>query len=219
MKQDSLAHAFRGGKLMATGLDWAMAAAGAYFLLAYLAVRDPGAVAWMLPLPFFPIAVAAAGSRRAVWVRSTPSAAQRHRARAAVLTLAVPPLIDLACRAAGLQPALAPLRTDLTLACSSTLALLAAMRLRVTARPEDGALEGAGESRTEPREYLQFASGVAHELNNPLMAVAGWTELTMRRGAAEPRLRQLLEATDAAAATVRRLHRLVRSEGGPEGAP
>ena len=53
--------------------------------------------------------------------------------------------------------------------------------------------------------FFQFAAGVAHQLNNPLMAVAGWAELALRRGAPEPALERVLEATGAAAAAVARL--------------
>src|SRR5207249_1573232 len=60
---------------------------------------------------------------------------ERRRARLAVLVLAVPPLIDIACRVAGLQPALAAPRTELTLACCPTLSLLLALRRRHAARP------------------------------------------------------------------------------------
>jgi signal transduction histidine kinase len=176
-------------------------------------VYNPWDVGWMLP--FFPMAAAAVGPRGAMWVRSSWSDARdRRRARLAVLVLAVPPLIDLACRAAGLQPALAGQRTELTLACCSTLALLVALRVRQTARPAEPPVAEPAEPRSpygEPLEYLQFASGVAHELNNPFMAVAGWAELTLRRGAPEPALRELLEATSKAAATVGRLQQLARS--------
>jgi signal transduction histidine kinase len=57
---------------------------------------------------------------------------------------------------------------------------------------------------------------VAHELNNPLMAVAGWAELAVRRGAPEPELRALVDATARTADAVARLQLLVRSGRGPE---
>jgi signal transduction histidine kinase len=186
-------------------------------------VYNPWDVAWMLP--FFPIAVAAVGSRGTVWGRASGSAAgDRRRARLAVFVLAVPPLIDLACRAAGLQPELAGQRTDLTLACCSTLALLVALRVRETARPPASrSLADPADARRaygEPSEYLQLASGVAHELNNPLMAVAGWAELSLRKGGPAPPLLSLIEATAKAAATVGRLQQLVGSEPrDPEASP
>lgn len=217
-------------------LEWVMAAVGGYFLVMYFAILprsdarypwflvftvqealpgyNPWDVAWILL--FFSIAAAALGSRGEVWVRSSGSeAGDRRRARRAVFALAVPPLIDLACRAAGLQPALAAQRTDLTLACFSTLSLLVALRVRQAARPaaarERPEPVEAGGAHAEPSDYLEFASGVAHELNNPLMAVAGWAELARRRGAPEPPLQALGEATAAAAAAVERLQQLVRS--------
>src|SRR6185369_754203 len=89
-------------------------------------VYDPWDLAWMLP--FLPIAAAAARPCGPVWVGVTGSpAGERRRARLAVLVLAVPPLIDIACRAAGLQPGLAAQRTELTLACGSILSLLVAL--------------------------------------------------------------------------------------------
>jgi signal transduction histidine kinase len=216
-------------------LEWVMAAVGGYFLVMYFAVlpRSDARYAWFLvtiqeALPgynpwnvawillFFSIAAAALGPTGEVWVRpSWSEAGDRRRARLAVLALAVPPLIDLACRAAGGQPALAAPRTDLTLACFSTLSLLVALRVRQAARPaaarERPEPVEAGGAHAEPSDYLEFASGVAHELNNPLMAVAGWAELARRRGAPEPPLQALGEATAAAAAAVARLQQLVRS--------
>lgn len=219
-------------------LEWVMAALGGYFLVMYFAILprsdagypwflitvqearpgySPWDLAWMML--FFSIAAAALGSRGAVWVRSSWSAAgDRRRARLAVIALAVPPLIDLTCRAAGLQPALAAQRTDLTLACFATLSLLVALRVRQAARPaarERLEPVEAGGPYAGPSDYLEFASGVAHELNNPLMAVAGWAELARRRGAPEPRLQALGEATTAAAAAVARLQQLVRSGRAP----
>jgi len=239
MKRDSLAHGFGGGKVHAAGrpplpsavrsaiVEWVMVALGGYFLVAYFAilprsvahdVYDPWDLALMLP--FVLIVAAAFRPLGAVWARSTRSeAGDRRRACLAVLVLAVPPLIDIACRLAGLQPALAGQRTELTLACCSTLSLLVALRVRQASRPPAGRDAEAAEVRTsvgEPSEYLQFASGVAHELNNPLMAVAGWAELAVRRGAPEPELRALVDATARTADAVARLQLLVRSGRGPE---
>jgi signal transduction histidine kinase len=238
MKRDSLAHGFGGGKVLAAGrpplpravrsaiVEWVMAALGGYFLVAYFVilprsdaqVYGPWDLALMLPLVL--IAGAALRPLGAVWARSTRSEARdRRRARLAVLVLAVPPLIDIACRLAGLQPALAGQRTELTLACCAMLSLLVALRVRQASRPPAARDAEAAEVRTsvgEPSEYLQFASGVAHELNNPLMAVAGWAELAVRRGAPEPELRALVDATARTADAVARLQLLVRSGRGPD---
>ena len=64
---------------------------------------------------------------------------------------------------------------------------------------------------------LQFASGVAHELNNPLMAVAGHAELALKKGAHEESVGQLAEAARRAAEVVARLQRITDSsqETGP----
>ena len=182
-------------------------------------VYNPWDLAWMLP--FLPIIVAALAPGGPGWVGANWSpASERRRARLAVLVLAVPPLIDIACRVAGLQPALAAQRTELTLACCSTLSLLLALRVRQAARPspapDASASNDARASLGETSAYLWFASGVAHELNNPLMAVAGWAELAQRRGEPEPALQRVLEATTTAAAAVGRLQQLVRSSRDPE---
>jgi hypothetical protein len=181
-------------------------------------VYNPWDLAWVLP--WIPVAAAALGPSGPVWVRSSWSpAGDRRRARLAVLTLAVPPVIDIACRVAGLQPALAGQRTELTLACSSTLSLLMALRLLRAERPSaarDAAEPSGPAGAGEPSAYLQFAAGVAHELNNPLMTVAGWAELAQRRGAREPALDRVLDATTAAAAAVARLQQLVRSGREPQ---
>jgi len=205
-----LAFGLCAGALFSLRPDW-LCAQGRY------EVYNPWDVAWTLP--FFPMAAAALGPRGAVWVRAPGSAAAgRGRGRLAVLALAGPPLIDLACRAAGLQPALAAQRTELTLACSAMLSLLLALRVRPPRPRAEVEAADAGEARAprgEPSAYLQFVSGVAHELNNPLMAVAGWAELTLGRGTAEPAVRALLDATSTAAGVVARLQQLVRS-GSPE---
>ena len=146
-------------------------------------------------------------------------AGDRHRARLAVISLALPPVIDVACRVAGLQPALAGPRTELTLACSSILSLLMALRLLQEERSSAARAASALSERRaagEPSGFLQFAAGVAHELNNPLMAVAGWAELAQRRDGPEPALERVLEATAAAAAAVARLQQLVDSGREPE---
>jgi signal transduction histidine kinase len=182
-------------------------------------VYQPWDRAWMLP--FLPITVAALAPGGPGWVGSSWSpASERRRARLAVLVLAVPPLIDIACRVAGLQPALAGQRTELTLACCSTLSLLVALRVRQAARPSPApdvpASSDARAALGETSAYLRFASGVAHELNNPLMAVAGWAELAQRRGEPDPALERVLEATATAATAVGRLQQLVRSSRDPE---
>lgn len=185
-------------------------------------VYQPWDLAWMLP--FLPITVAALAPGAPGWVGSSWSTAgERRRARLAVLVLAAPPLIDIACRVTGLQPALAGQRTELTLACGSILSLLVALRVRQAARPSPVLdVSEAGDARAalgETSAYLRFASGVAHELNNPLMAVVGWAELAQRREGPQPELQRVLDATATAAATVARLQQVVRSSREPGAAP
>jgi len=153
--------------------------------------------------------------RGRAWVRtSSARTADRRRARLAVLAVAVPPLVDLATRAAGGPASLADQRSHLAVACSAVLSLLVAVRVHRATRPAPhrDSLE-AWEARRplgEPTEYLQFASGVAHELNNPLTAVAGWAELARGEGMPEKPVAELLEATRAAAQIVNRLQRISR---------
>jgi signal transduction histidine kinase len=49
---------------------------------------------------------------------------------------------------------------------------------------------------------------VSHELNNPLMAVAGWAEVVQSRGEADPSVARHLEAAREAAGAVSRLQRV-----------
>ena len=109
---------------------------------------------------------------------------------------------------------------ELILACSSTLAFLVALRLLQeelsSAARDASALSELRAAPGEPSGFLQFAAGVAHQLNNPLMAVAGWAELAQRRGAPEPALERVLEATAAAAEAVVRLQQLVDGGRDPE---
>ena len=202
-----LALALCGGAILSLWPTW-LYSQGRYH------VYNPWDLAWMLP--FLPIAAAALGPRGPVWVGSSWSpAGERRRARLAVLVLAALPLIDIACRVAGLQPALAGPRTELTVACCSTLSLLVALRVRQAARPAPAPDSSeAHETRLalgESSSYLRFASGVAHELNNPLMAVAGWAELAQRQRSPEPALQRVMDATANAAAVVARLQQLVQS--------
>src|SRR5256885_5586929 len=98
-------------------------------------------------------------------------AGDHHRTRLAVISLAFAPVIDIACRVVGLQPALAGPRTELTLACSSILSLLMGLWLlqqeRSSAARDAAALSEVRAAAVEPSGFLQFAAGVAHELNNP----------------------------------------------------
>jgi hypothetical protein len=93
-------------------------------------------------------------------------------------------------------------RTLLALSAFAVLALLAGLRLRGDARASVGALAPVGVAPS--RELLRLATGTAHELNNPLMAVAVASELAVARGGAEAPLRALQEAVHATAGAIRR---------------
>jgi signal transduction histidine kinase len=170
---------------------------------------------WTLPLVGLAAAAQlapAAGWLRAPWV-TAPAAARPMIA----LAVAVPPLVDLAARALGGMPAgLGAQRTQLALGAAAAIALVAAARMRGTAPAPPLPAADADEARValgEPNPYLQFTSGVAHELNNPLTAVSGWAELSLHEGADAEALRGLVSATRAAAEVVQQLQRATRAAG------
>ncbi|HEX6737552.1 MAG TPA: histidine kinase dimerization/phospho-acceptor domain-containing protein [Vicinamibacteria bacterium] len=137
-------------------------------------------------------------------------------ARLAVAAVALPPLVDLLTRGLGLAPQLADARSEVTLMATPLLAVLAALRLRLVAGAAPPAPFAADSPEVRaalgvPSECLQFASGVAHELNNPLMAVVGWAELALRRGGDAPAVRQLMDAAHRAAEVVQRLQQIAQA--------
>jgi signal transduction histidine kinase len=196
-----LAAGFLGGALVDVPANWA-AVHGRFGFL--------GPLDLALMLPLVAIASAALCPRATSWVQpAAVAAAGRGRARAAALAVAVPPCLDLAMRAFGVQPVLAGTRSLLVLLTSAALSLLVALRVR-----HSGPLalpHAEAPHKGEPSEFLQFASGAAHELNNPLMAIAGWAELSLRRGVPAEPLQELLASTRATADAVERLQRLARS--------
>jgi signal transduction histidine kinase len=177
----------------------------------------PYHVMWMFPM--LGLAAAALCPRGPVWVRAVAPErrSDRGRARLAVAAVALPPLVDLAARALGLAPELADTRSEATLVAIPLLAVLAALRLRLVSAappPAGGFAVDSPEVRAAlgvPSECLQFASGVAHELNNPLMAVVGWAELSLRRDGDAPAVRQLMDAAHHAAEVVQRLQRIAQA--------
>jgi hypothetical protein len=200
-----------GGQIIGVVVGWRYAE-GPYPLW------NPLDVNWMLP--YLGLAAAAApGARGAIWVRAAESSAgDRGRSDLALAALALPPVVDLVTRALGLDPELALARSQLTLLTSATLTLLLALRLdaqeQAPARAEPADTAEAREAAGEPSEPLQLASGAAHELNNPLMAVAGWAELAQHRAGADAEpINELLLSTRRAADAVSRLQKLVRSSG------
>jgi signal transduction histidine kinase len=179
-------------------------------------VYSPWDIAWVLPV--MAVAVAARTAPASGWLRAPwPSAPIDTAPPLAAAAAAVPPLVDLLARAAGSTPAaLAGPRTWLALGATALLAALAAVRARQATGEGPRASTDADEARTalgEPDEYLQFASGVAHELNNPLTAVSGWAELALHAGGDPAPLNELMDATRKGAEAVLELQRTTRSAG------
>ena len=122
----------------------------------------------------------------------------------------LPLLVDLGARVVREYPAaLAEARLEVALAATGILLVLAAIRVRGTSAVRFG--DGAPSSASGSSEYVHFATGIAHELNNPLMAVGGWAELALRKSEPRESLEALLAATQRAAQSVRRLQQLGRA--------
>jgi signal transduction histidine kinase len=168
---------------------------------------------WLLPS--LAIGAASLCSRGAVGLR--PHAApDGGRAWMAIAAVGLPPAVDLLMRALAWQPQLAEARSNLTLLTAALLFALVSGRLRRGAlaglppAPTPASAPGGADPGSEPSEFLQLASGVAHELNNPLMAVAGWAELAGRREGSPRVIEELLAAVRRAADGVARLQSLAR---------
>ena len=170
---------------------------------------------WAFPMVGF--AAASVCARGPAWVRAAAPErwSDRSRARLAVAAVALPPLVDLGMRLLGVSPELADARSEITLLATPLLAVLAALRLRLVALPPPPAYAlDSPEVRAAlgvPSECLQFASGVAHELNNPLMAVVGWAELALRREGPIPAVRELMDSAHRAAEVVQRLQKIAQA--------
>jgi hypothetical protein len=194
-----------GGALVLNALGSWLGPKGVVFL-----IFTPHDAVWMLP--FVGIAAAATCARGPFWAGIT-HAPGRGRGWLAASALVLPPLLDLSARALGWQPELAAERSAATLVAVVLLSLLLAWRLR--AAPAEGLTPGeladGPAARAARTAHLAFASGVAHELNNPLMAVAGWAEVVQARGEANPSVARLLEAARAAADAVGRLQKVVQA--------
>ena len=158
-------------------------------------------LAWMVP--FWSVAAAARIHTDAPWLVQTPkTSAVGRRTRFATVAVMAPPLIDLGARALRF-PGDADARSVLALAASALLALLVGLRLREGVR-EGGRPPAVPQRDDGSPELRRLASGTAHELNNPLMAVVVAAELALARGGAEAPLRALQQAVHDAAAAVRR---------------
>lgn len=178
--------------------------------------RDPLGpidVAWVLPL--WGVFAAAAVRTTESWLTAGPGERVERRSRAAAAALAVPPFVDLLARALRM-PGDAEARTILALATAAALALFAGLRLRRSTRERVLPVSEEGRAEGSP-DLMRLASGTAHELNNPFMAVALAAELAVARGGDEAPLRALQQSVHDAAAAVRRFQLLAASRGpGPE---
>ncbi len=194
-----------GGALLLNAIGNWLGPRGGLFL-----IFNPRDAVWMLP--FVGIAAAATCARGPFWAGIT-HAPGRGRGWLAASAIVLPPLLDLSARAIGWQPELAAQRSQATLVAVILMSLLLAWRLR--AAPADAVtpaeLADGPAARAARTAHLAFASGVAHELNNPLMAVAGWAEVVQVRGEAHPSVGRLVEAARAAADAVGRLQRVVQA--------
>ena len=167
-------------------------------------------VDWVLIL--LALATAATAERGKAWVPGRDDADATSRRGwwmpAAVL---LPLLVDLGARLVQEYPAaLAEARLEVALAATGILLALTAIRVR-GASPARFGEDGAPPSTSGSSEYVHFATGIAHELNNPLMAVGGWAELALRKSEPRESLEALLAATQRAAQSVRRLQQLGRA--------
>jgi signal transduction histidine kinase len=178
-------------------------------------VYSPWEAFWVLPL--VGVAAAARLAPAAGWLRAPWVAVSAAPRPAIALAVAAPALIDLMARLLVTAPIrLGAQRTELALFASAAIALVAAARMRGVGPAPPLPAADADEARValgEPHPYLQFTSGVAHELNNPLTAVSGWAELALKGEPGEEPLRDLLSATREAADVVQQLQRATRSAG------
>ncbi len=178
---------------------------------------SPANVDWVITL--LALALAATADRGRAWVpgrEESEAAPRRGWVMAAVVML--PLAVDLVTRATGAHPALAEARSVVALAVTGVLLALMAVRVRGTPGASSDNEAAASGAIEESSEYVHFATGVAHELNNPLMAVGGWAELALRKSEPRESLEVLLAATQRATQAVRRLQQLGRAAEAPVGA-
>jgi len=180
---------------------------------------SPANVDWILTL--VAIAAAACVDRGPAWVPAREEAEPAlRRGWVMAATVVLPVAVDLVTRLLGAHPALAAQRAHVALAATGVLLALTALRVRrpppaVADSPEAAAPPSAEGSS----HYVHFATGVAHEMNNPLMAVGGWAELALRKTQPRESLESLLAATRRATQAVQRLQQLGRAaEPAPQSA-
>ena len=157
-------------------------------------------MAWTLP--DWGVVAAARVRTTASWLVQPSRARGLLRTRCAALAVAIPPLVELGARALSLQGE-SSARSLLTLAASAILAMLVALRLRPPESPSAAPFPDSVDDDGLP-ELRRLATGTAHEVNNPLMAVVVAAELALARGGDEAPLRALQEAAHGAATAVRR---------------
>jgi len=204
-------------RILAAGLAAGAAAGSIEFARAAPGPQGSvGSIHWVVIL--LALATAATVERGPAWALGRDEAEATSRRGwlmpAAVMT---PLLVDLAARLAqGYPAAIAEVRFEIALAATGILLSLTAIRVRgaSAARFREAPTSTAGSS-----EYVHFATGIAHELNNPLMAVGGWAELALRKSEPRESLEALLAATQRAAQSVRRLQQLGRAAEPAEPSP
>jgi hypothetical protein len=161
------------------------------------------AASWAPVLVF--LAVAGLEPVEAFWIGSTRG--ERPDASAgklAIFLIALPPLVDGTVRGLSAPAAGAAVRSQLAMAATVLLALLAAARVRL-GRAATRAVEAASPvpGDEESGRFLGFAAGVAHQVNNRLNIVSGWCQVAIRkregeRAALDELMAAVREASDAA---------------------
>jgi hypothetical protein len=176
------------------------------------------AASWAPVLVF--VAVAALEPAAGVWIAGAQSErVDQSVGRLAVFLVAFPPLIDGGVRSLSAGAAGGSVRSQLAMAATVLLALLAAARVRL-GRAATRAAETPSDvpSDEESGRFLAFAAGVAHQVNNRLNIVAGWSQVAVRRGegdraALDALMAAVREASDAAG-QFQRLAAMRRDEEG-----
>ncbi|HEX6739864.1 MAG TPA: hypothetical protein VF310_16420 [Vicinamibacteria bacterium] len=170
----------------------------------------PAHAAWATPyLAWSPVLVflALAGLEPAegMWIATTRELGNMPIGRMAVFLVALPALADVVMQALQHGAPGGAVRSQLAMAATALLAVLAAVRVHLGAAAARAAEEAAHPPADEESgRFLSFAAGVAHQVNNRLNIVAGWSQVALRRSEGDrPALQALVaaarEASDAAA--------------------
>lgn len=185
----------------------------------------PGGWSWTAPYASWApvlvfLAVAGLEPAEGVWIASSRREWGHHSlGRVSVFLVALPPVVDGILRTWSEAGAGVSVRSQLALAATVLLALLASARESLAA-----AVGRTGETASpvpddeESRRFLTFAAGVAHQVNNRLNVVAGWTQVAKRRGEGEPAaLEALLAAVREASEAAGQFQRLAAMRRDTEG--